>query len=74
MANYYTDNKLEIQVGDIIEFPNNNMQYDQTDLVSIVSIRFDELLGAIIKLSDELEICVTGSEFWKVKLVARRIR
>ena len=74
MINYFTDDKLEVQVGDIIEFPNKKMQYDQTDIVGVMNIRYDALLGDMIKLSDGYEISTAGSEFWKAKLLARKVK
>ena len=70
---YFTEGRLEVMVGGIIEFPNKQMEYLQTDLVGIVDIIDGGLLGHKLKLSDGYEILVGGSEFWKAKLVARRI-
>lgn len=70
---YYGDNP-KVMLGDIIEFPDKQMMYNQTDLVGIIGIKPDEWgTGWKIKLSDGYEIMSGGSEFWKARLIARKI-
>ena len=73
---YCTDKKELVKVGDIIEFPDRHMKYDAVDLVGVNKIEEDDMLlypGHTIHLSDGCKIYSKGSEFWKAKLVARKI-
>lgn len=73
---YYTDKHEEVKVGDIIEFPTKTMQYNCDDIVGIIAFKHSELIQGdiILVLSDGFEIYTSGSEFWKVKLLARKLQ
>ena len=75
-VNYYTDNREEVRVGDIIEFPTKVMQYNCGDVVGIVGLKLSELIqgDVILELSDGFEIHASGSEFWKARLLARKLQ
>ena len=72
---YYTDNKCEVMLGDIIEFPDNKMNYNGTDIVSIDSIELSKtpLEGYIFNLSDGKSVAYSGPNFWRAKLLARNL-
>lgn len=74
--NYYTDKQEEVKVGDVIEFPTKIMQYNCGDIVGIVGLKLSELIqgDVILELSDGFEIHSSGSEFWKARLLARKIQ
>ena len=74
--NYYTDKCEEVKVGDIIEFPTKTMQYTCDDIVGIVAFKYSELIQGdiILVLSDGFEIYASGSEFWKARLIARKLQ
>lgn len=73
---YYTDKHEEVKVGDIIEFPNKDMQYNCEDIVGVVRLKPSGLVQGdiILELSDGFEIYSSGSEFWKAKLIARKLQ
>lgn len=75
-VNYYTDNREEVRVGDIIEFPTKVMQYNCWDIVGVIGLKLSTLVqgDVILELSDGFEIHASGSEFWKAKLLARKLQ
>ena len=75
-VNYYTEKREEVKVGDIIEFPTKVMQYNCGDIVGIVGLKLSELIqdDVILELSDGFEIHSSGSEFWKARLLARKLQ
>ena len=75
-VNYYTDNREEVRVGDIIEFPTKVMQYNCGDVVGVIGLKLSTLVqgDVTLELSDGFEIHASGSEFWKAKLLARKLQ
>lgn len=75
-VNYYTEKQEEVKVGDIIEFPTKTMQYNCGDIVGIVGLKPSPLIqgDVILELSDGFEIYSSGSEFWKARLLARKLQ
>ena len=75
-VNYYTEKQEEVKVGDIIEFPTKTMQYHCEDIVGILAIKPSPIVKGevILELSDGFEIHSSGSEFWKAKLLARKLQ
>ena len=70
---YCTDEKALVLVGDIIEFPDQKMKYESMDIVGVEKIELGDYCYTIL-LSDGITIHHDGSEFWKAKLIARKVK